>query len=71
MKGEIKKCPKCGGSFECKNYNILNCACIEVQLNNRARQILSEQYDDCLCVNCLKEIVKEPGSSFPVKVKGP
>ncbi|MCK5281289.1 MAG: cysteine-rich CWC family protein [Cyclobacteriaceae bacterium] len=56
MEGEIKNCPNCGNNFVCNNYNISNCGCMEVPLNNTARQLISDRYDGCLCVNCLKEI---------------
>ncbi|MCK5105849.1 MAG: cysteine-rich CWC family protein [Cyclobacteriaceae bacterium] len=40
----------------CNNHNIIKCGCMEVPLNNTAREIISEQYDGCLCVSCLEEI---------------
>ena len=66
MKVEVKKCPKCGSSFECNQENILKCACMKVPLNNLARQTLAEQYNDCLCLNCLKEISQLTTSPPPV-----
>ena len=56
MEGEIKKCPKCENNFVCNNINIIKCGCMEVPLNNTAREMISERYDGCLCVDCLKEI---------------
>lgn len=58
MSRETKTCPKCGRNFECNSYNILKCQCIQVPLNNKAKQLISEQYDDCLCLFCLKEFAK-------------
>ena len=58
MEGEIKKCPKCRNSFVCNSININKCGCMAVPLNNQTRQLISERYDGCLCVNCLKEMVK-------------
>jgi hypothetical protein len=55
MKTEIKTCPKCGSKFECNNYNIFKCACLQVPLTPEARQHIAENYDDCLCMNCLRE----------------
>ena len=55
MDVEPKSCPRCGKTFECNNYNILKCQCIQVPLNARARQTIAEKYDDCLCLNCLNE----------------
>lgn len=59
MEGEVKKCPKCGASFQCNNANILNCACMEVPLDAVARQKMASKYKDCLCISCLKELVSE------------
>jgi hypothetical protein len=56
MHTEIKKCPRCGKNLECNNYNILKCACILVPLSAEARQMIAENYVDCLCIDCLKEI---------------
>ncbi|MCG8311235.1 MAG: cysteine-rich CWC family protein [Cytophagales bacterium] len=55
MKTETKICPKCGDTFECNNYNIFKCACINVPLDASARQLIAETYDDCLCISCLRE----------------
>ena len=56
MHPEIKKCPRCGKNLECNNYNVLKCACVLVPLKAEARQVIAENYVDCLCVDCLKEI---------------
>ncbi len=55
--GEVKKCPRCGNRFLCKNHDIFNCFCIMIPLNALARQLISEKYDDCLCEACLNEYV--------------
>ena len=68
MEGEIKKCPKCGNSFMCNNHNIIKCGCMEVPLNNTAREIISEQYIGCLCVNCLQDIAEEADCISPLEV---
>lgn len=60
MNPEIKICPKCGRSFECNNYNIMKCGCLHIPLSVEARQLISEKYNDCLCMNCLQEYVKIP-----------
>lgn len=59
MSGKTKKCPKCGNSFVCNNQNISICACMEVPLDHVTRQKIAEQYNDCLCISCLKELVAE------------
>lgn len=55
MKTETKSCPKCGERFECNNQDIFKCVCVQVPLDNNVRQLISEKYDDCLCLTCLKE----------------
>ena len=55
MNAETKSCPHCGSNFECNNYNILKCQCVKVPLNGKAKELIAEQYDDCLCLSCLKE----------------
>jgi hypothetical protein len=71
MEGEFKKCPKCGNSFVCNNINIIKCGCMAAPLNNAARQIISERYDGCLCVSCLKEVAEEADFISPLKMKSP
>lgn len=61
-KYEIKHCPKCGKSFECKPGNITQCQCFAVQLNNAEMMFIKEIYDDCLCADCIikmKQLYKE------------
>ncbi len=61
-KHEIKHCPKCGKSFECKPGNITQCQCFAVQLNNAEMMFIKEIYDDCLCADCIikmKQLYKE------------
>jgi hypothetical protein len=55
MKAETKSCPKCGSKFECSNHNIINCGCMHIPLNSQTRKLISEKFDDCLCISCLKE----------------
>ena len=66
MKSETKICPKCGNSFECRNSNIVECACIQIPLENKVRQLISESYDDCLCIPCLKEFSTAPVSGIEI-----
>lgn len=58
MNPEIKECPKCGRQFACNNYNILKCDCIHIPLDREAREKLARDFDDCLCIDCLKEYSK-------------
>ncbi|SEP11932.1 cysteine-rich CWC family protein [Niastella yeongjuensis] len=50
----IKKCSKCETAFNCQNES-RGCWCEEVQLSTRQLDYLKENYENCLCPNCLKE----------------
>ena len=53
-----KTCPRCGKKFICRhNDDITKCQCASVQLTPEARQYIAENYTDCLCANCLREIL--------------
>jgi hypothetical protein len=57
-KHEIKVCDRCEGTFECKANNPLQCACNTVQVSGEEGMIISEEWDDdCLCPDCLREVV--------------
>lgn len=56
QKHEIKRCPRCGSSFECKANRVERCDCLGVTLCDAALEELSTHYEDCLCVPCLREI---------------
>ena len=59
MSGKTKKCPKCGNDFECNNQQIESCGCMQVPLDPTTRQKIAAQYNDCLCVSCLKALAEE------------
>jgi hypothetical protein len=52
-KHEIKDCPKCGGSFECKVGSVLQCECSTITVDAALQNYLKKKYDDCLCIRCL------------------
>ncbi|MHB9010684.1 MAG: cysteine-rich CWC family protein [Ignavibacteriaceae bacterium] len=56
---EIKYCSICSIAFECKVGNITQCQCFEVQLSEEEKEFIYNQYQDCLCKNCLIELKKE------------
>lgn len=56
IKHEYKTCPRCGTGFECKAGNILQCQCYGIELSAAARQIVEQQYQDCLCRSCLEAL---------------
>lgn len=55
----IKVCPRCRGTFECKNDDIMNCDCLKVPLTLKDREYIAKSYIECLCNNCLTELQKE------------
>jgi hypothetical protein len=56
-KHEIKTCPRCGLSFECKLNNPVHCGCARVHLSDDLLLRIQEQYPDCLCTACLTALV--------------
>jgi hypothetical protein len=59
VKHEIKRCPRCNVSFECKVGSILLCQCTTVTLSPKERDYLKEDYEDCLCASCIKDLKAE------------
>ncbi|QJD94915.1 cysteine-rich CWC family protein [Mucilaginibacter robiniae] len=59
QKHEIIQCERCRAPFECKANSYTKCQCSEVQLSINEVQYVSELYDGCLCVNCLRELQQE------------
>jgi len=53
---EMKICPRCSKTFECKVGSITECQCYSIQLSNEERMFIEECFDDCLCDNCLAEL---------------
>jgi hypothetical protein len=58
-KHEIVNCERCRAPFECKANSYTKCQCTTVQLTLNETQYISEQYDGCLCADCLIELQKE------------
>jgi hypothetical protein len=57
MHQQVKKnCPRCGSTFECNADDITNCKCYGIDLNMDELQIITKQFADCICLNCLNEI---------------
>jgi hypothetical protein len=54
-----KSCPRCNIEFECNSSSIENCQCNIILLSDETKKQLQDQYQDCLCINCLKEIQTE------------
>ena len=56
---EKKSCARCKTGFECKSGSILLCQCSKVELTAEQTEYVSVQYDDCLCLACLKDLQAE------------
>lgn len=54
---EIKICPKCNQTFECKVGDVTHCQC-NIELSSRTIEFLKKTNFDCLCANCLLHINK-------------
>lgn len=53
-----KTCLRCGSKFICRHDDdITKCQCASVQLTPEARKYIAENYTDCLCANCLRNIL--------------
>lgn len=52
-----KICPRCNKSFECQHSSTCWCSKYELKLN--VKKILKDNYNDCLCEDCLRKIIDE------------
>ena len=46
------KCPKCGAEFHCSTSP--KCWCYEIDVPAEIMEKIEQQYDGCLCPECLK-----------------
>lgn len=58
-KHELKPCPRCGKTFECKVGDVAHCQCFGIVLNDKAINFIEKKYADCLCSNCLMFLSNE------------
>jgi ribosomal protein L34E len=56
---KIKTCNVCGKEFNCNAADIANCQCYAVKVPGDIAAIISKRYADCLCAQCLQEIIQE------------
>lgn len=56
---EKKQCPRCSSEFECKTGSILLCQCSKIEMSPEQLEYTSTKYDECLCLDCLKELRSE------------
>jgi hypothetical protein len=57
-----KKCSKCGTVFTCKQETG-GCWCEQFTLSKEMLHYLKEQYENCLCPECLHEFSEEKQGS--------
>jgi hypothetical protein len=51
-----KNCPRCNKTFECQHSS--TCWCSKYSITDNVRLYLKDNFSDCLCENCLKEIIE-------------
>jgi len=56
-KAEIKTCPRCEKEFECHSSAMFLCQCNQVELDEDVMEQLSDNYDDCICLKCLQQVL--------------
>jgi len=54
-----KTCPNCKNEFICKQDDIINCDCYLIPIDSVIKEILENNYSDCLCKNCLQMITEK------------
>ena len=71
-KHEIKHCPRCLATFECKLNNPVHCGCAGVEIDEDRLLAIAEHYRDCLCADCLGEIAAgDPPAERPDRSGAP
>jgi hypothetical protein len=69
-KHEKKQCPRCETEFECKTGSILLCQCSKIEMSAEQLEYSSTQFNDCLCLACLKDLRSEYNHlSFHANIK--
>jgi len=56
---ETKTCPRCKNVFECKAGDIIHCQCSDIRLSIEERAFIEDQYQDCLCRDCLLQLKEQ------------
>nr|MBC7612344.1 cysteine-rich CWC family protein [Pseudopedobacter sp.] len=54
----IKTCEQCGCKLVCKPLEINQCQCYQIVLTESQRAYISNNFKDCLCRNCLLQVVQ-------------
>jgi hypothetical protein len=56
LKQEDKYCEKCGVTFHCRQDDITQCQCYNIDLNDGEWAYISAVYKDCICSSCIREL---------------
>jgi hypothetical protein len=59
IKHEIISCDRCGKHMECKANAYTKCQCSSVQLTLNEVQYISENFEGCMCADCLRALQVE------------
>jgi len=51
-------CPKCGIKFDCGKSG--KCWCYEYEVNPSVLEKINDEFDSCLCPDCLKAFSSNP-----------
>lgn len=51
-----KKCPRCSGSFTCREDRNDLCNCAHIYLEPGTKDYVKDFFESCLCPSCLKEV---------------
>jgi len=57
---QLKICPECGSEFRCQMTG--NCSCSKLVLSPEILEFIRNNYEDCLCNDCLKKICEKFGA---------
>lgn len=59
-----KQCGRCGAEFVCNPGAITECQCSAIVLTTAERSSIASNYDDCLCIQCLRALKAEMNIAF-------
>ncbi len=57
-----KICPSCNQTFTCNTEDITQCQCFSVVLTTSAKEIIAQQFNNCICKECLIKINQSTAS---------
>lgn len=69
MTNTNKYCSRCKKGFECKANSISECQCSTVTLTEKDREFINSKFEDCLCVECLKDFKGSVNYSQVIETK--